>query len=130
MESTHNKRNQHAPKHRKAEEDLRANRRALRAVFDAIPHSLYVKDLEGRYLMVNKALARFVGRPEEDIVGTLTSEARPIRHPISLRAWPRPTARSPKAESLRTSSFACTTRTGANCGSATSRCRSGTMPDT
>jgi len=63
-----------APDQRKEDASLRATQRILRAVFDTIPHNLYVKDVDGRYVMVNKALARFAGRPEEELVGTLTAE--------------------------------------------------------
>ena len=69
MEITDSKRPHHRLERRKAEQDLQASQRLLRAVFDAIPHNLYVKDLQGRYLMVNKALARFSGRPEADSAG-------------------------------------------------------------
>ena len=41
----------------------------LRAVSDGTTDALFVKDLDGRYLMINEAGARFIGRPVEEIVG-------------------------------------------------------------
>jgi PAS domain S-box-containing protein len=41
----------------------------LQAVIHATPDAIFVKDLEGRYVLVNEAFARFIGRSPEDIVG-------------------------------------------------------------
>jgi PAS domain S-box-containing protein len=41
----------------------------LQAVIEATPDAIFVKDLDGRYLVVNAAAARFLGRRAEDIVG-------------------------------------------------------------
>jgi PAS domain S-box-containing protein len=41
----------------------------LQAVADGTPDVVYVKDLQGRYLLCNKALADFTGRPIEQILG-------------------------------------------------------------
>ena len=41
----------------------------LQAVIEATPDAIFVKDLDGRYVVVNAAAARFVGRPAEDIIG-------------------------------------------------------------
>ncbi len=54
---------------------VRAERAQMRAtelfqaVADGTPDLVFVKDLEGRYLLSNRALARFTGRRVEDIVG-------------------------------------------------------------
>ena len=51
---------------KRAEEALRTNQRLLRTVFDTIPTGVYVKDREGKFMMVNRALAGFVGfEPEQ-----------------------------------------------------------------
>ena len=34
----------------------------LQAVIDATPDAIFVKDLEGKYVLVNEAAARFVAR--------------------------------------------------------------------
>jgi PAS domain S-box-containing protein len=54
----------------------------LRAVIEATPDAIFVKDLEGRYVVVNAAAARFLGRRPEDIIG---------KHDLEL--YPEETAR-------------------------------------
>jgi PAS domain S-box-containing protein len=54
----------------------------LQAVIDATPDAIFVKDLEGRYVVVNAAAARFLGRRQEDVVG---------KHDLEL--YPEDTAR-------------------------------------
>ena len=49
----------------------------LQAVIDATPDAIFVKDLEGRYVLVNEAMARFVGKSPEDIVGRQDFELYP-----------------------------------------------------
>ena len=41
----------------------------LLAVIDATPDAIFVKDLAGRYVLVNQAAARFVGRTPAELVG-------------------------------------------------------------
>jgi PAS domain S-box-containing protein len=43
----------------------------LRAVIEGTTDAIFVKDLEGRYLLVNSACARFLGKSAEEIVGRL-----------------------------------------------------------
>jgi PAS domain S-box-containing protein len=54
----------------------------LTAVIAATPDAIFVKDLEGRYLVVNAAAAKFLGRTPEDIIG---------KHDLEL--YPEDTAR-------------------------------------
>ena len=49
----------------------------LRAVIAATPDAIFVKDLDGRYVVVNAAAARFIGRAPADILGRLDSELYP-----------------------------------------------------
>ncbi len=53
----------------KAEQELRANRRLLQTMFDSLPHEIFLKDTEGRYQMVNRALADFMGITVDEIIG-------------------------------------------------------------
>jgi PAS domain S-box-containing protein len=53
----------------RAEEDLRASQRLLKTVFDTIPHSVFVKDRQGRYTVVNRALTEVWQTPAEQIIG-------------------------------------------------------------
>jgi PAS domain S-box-containing protein len=41
----------------------------LEAVIQATPDAIFVKDLSGRYVLVNEAFARFIGKSPSDIVG-------------------------------------------------------------
>jgi PAS domain S-box-containing protein len=54
----------------------------LQAVIDATPDAIFVKDLDGRYMLVNDAAARFLGRSPAEIVG---------KHDLEL--YPEETAR-------------------------------------
>lgn len=54
----------------------------LLAVLDATPDAIFVKDLDGRYVLVNRAAARFVGRAPEEVIG---------KHDLEL--YPEETAR-------------------------------------
>src|SRR5437588_12528037 len=54
----------------------------LQAVVRATPDAVFVKDLEGRYVLVNQAAARFLGKSPEEIVG---------KHDLEL--YPEETAR-------------------------------------
>ena len=49
----------------------------LLAVIDATPDAIFVKDLEGKYVLVNRAAARFVGREPEQVVGRRDFELYP-----------------------------------------------------
>ena len=41
----------------------------LQAVIEATPDAIFVKDLDGRYVIINEAAARFVGKTPADIIG-------------------------------------------------------------
>jgi PAS domain S-box-containing protein len=49
----------------------------LQAVIEATPDAIFVKDLEGRYVLVNEAFARFIGKSQADIVGRNDFELYP-----------------------------------------------------
>lgn len=53
----------------RAEQAMRRSTEMLQAVADGTPDVVYVKDTAGRYLLCNKALADFTGRPIEQILG-------------------------------------------------------------
>lgn len=54
---------------KRTEEELVKTSRLLRAVVDGISEAVFVKDREGRYLLINEAAARFMGRSEQDVLG-------------------------------------------------------------
>src|SRR5438128_4953145 len=49
----------------------------LQAVMEATPDAIFVKDLEGRYVLVNEAAARFLGKTPQEIVGKNDLELYP-----------------------------------------------------
>ena len=49
----------------------------LLAVIDATPDAIFVKDLDGRYVLVNKAAAQFVGRTPNEVIGKHDYELYP-----------------------------------------------------
>ncbi|MDX6692183.1 MAG: hypothetical protein QOG15_3640 [Solirubrobacteraceae bacterium] len=53
------------------------SRELLDQVLEATPDSIYIKDLEGRYILVNSAAAELIGRPAEEIVGRVNTEVLP-----------------------------------------------------
>jgi PAS domain S-box-containing protein len=55
-----------------------ADPRALRAVLDNTPAAIFLKDPDGRYLLVNRAFERLHGRPADDLVGRLDREVLPV----------------------------------------------------
>jgi PAS domain S-box-containing protein len=58
---------------RRAEEELRGSRRLLETVIDALPMSVFAKDLDSNYIMLNKRMAEFFGLPKEELLRRHTS---------------------------------------------------------
>jgi PAS domain S-box-containing protein len=54
---------------RRAEEELQRTANLLRAVADETTDAVFVKDRNGRYLLMNEAAARFVGKSAAEVVG-------------------------------------------------------------
>jgi PAS domain S-box-containing protein len=54
---------------KRAEGALRENRNLLHAIIEGTPNPIFLKDLQGRYLMINTAGAQHVGIPAEEIIG-------------------------------------------------------------
>ncbi len=54
---------------RRAERTLRENHSLLTAVVEGIPQSVFVKDRDGRYLLLNSPGTRLVGKEVADVVG-------------------------------------------------------------
>ena len=54
---------------RRAEDALRQSEAKLRALIDALPDLVWLKDLQGAYLSCNPRFERFFGAAEEEIVG-------------------------------------------------------------
>lgn len=56
--------------------ELLAQEEFLRAVVETSPHAIFVKDSEGRYTLVNKAVADAYGRPADEIIGMTEADFR------------------------------------------------------
>jgi PAS domain S-box-containing protein len=54
---------------KRAEEESRQTTALLRAVAEGTTDAVYVKDREGKYLLINEAAARFVGRSVAEVLG-------------------------------------------------------------
>lgn len=65
---------------KQAEEAIRESRRELRDIIDTVPHLICAKDIEGRFLMANRAMAEFYGmRCEEDLLGEKQRRLHPVK---------------------------------------------------
>ncbi|HEY9625996.1 MAG TPA: PAS domain S-box protein [Coleofasciculaceae cyanobacterium] len=67
-----------------AENELEAQRAFFRQVIDVIPSSVFVKDIEGRFLIANQAISEIYGHPVDEIVGKLESDFNPKATPEQL----------------------------------------------
>ncbi|MHB1121225.1 MAG: PAS domain-containing sensor histidine kinase [Ramlibacter sp.] len=59
---------------KQAESRLHESERRLRDIIDLVPHAIYAKDGEGRYLLANRATAARLGCRPEDLLGRRPEE--------------------------------------------------------
>ncbi len=59
-----------------AEAGMRESEMLLRQVIDLVPHHIFAKDRNGRFLFLNQAAARACGHEPQEVVGRLESEIR------------------------------------------------------
>ena len=62
---------------KRAEDALRESEERLRMVMDLVPHFIFAKDIEGRFIFANRALAEVWGMTPEELVGRSDSELSP-----------------------------------------------------
>ncbi len=67
------------------ERGMSAEKRFLRAVVDAIPHFVFARDLDGRFTLVNRAVARYYGLRVDQLEGRLLAEVNDC--PEQVAAW-------------------------------------------
>jgi PAS domain S-box-containing protein len=60
---------QEAAEHRRADEARKQYYSLLRGIIEGTTDAVYVKDVQGRYLMINTAGARFLGKTVQAVVG-------------------------------------------------------------
>jgi len=63
--------------HKQAEESLRASQTQLRQIIDLVPHMIFAKDGEGRFLLVNRAMADAYGMPVAQLTGQRQTDLHP-----------------------------------------------------
>ncbi len=72
---------------RRSEANLRESQGQLRQVIDLVPHFIFAKDQEGRFILANQAVADAYGTTTEDLLGkTNTDFARPAEEVRRSRA--------------------------------------------
>ncbi|MGG7036284.1 MAG: PAS domain S-box protein [Flavobacterium sp.] len=54
---------------KKAEAELQYNQFLLQSITEGTSDAIFVKDVQGRYIVLNSAAAKFVGKKREDIIG-------------------------------------------------------------
>jgi PAS domain S-box-containing protein len=67
-----------------ADEALKSNQRMLRTILDTLPEGVFVKDLAGRYQLVNKHHAELYGLQPGDFLGLRTAELKTHINPDRL----------------------------------------------
>ncbi len=74
---------------RQAEDDLRELQWQLQGIMENTFTSMYVKDLEGRYTLVNHELEELLGRPASEILGQTAHDLLPPETAAHLTAHDR-----------------------------------------
>jgi len=54
--------------------NLLVNQAQMQAILDNIPHLAWLKDISGKYILINDAFAKFYNRTKEEIIGKSDSE--------------------------------------------------------
>ncbi len=71
---------------RLAREELRAERNRFRAMIDQVPDYLFVKDMEGRFVVANRAVAADLGREPDELIGKSDHDLHPSERAEKFRA--------------------------------------------
>lgn len=72
-----------------AEQALLQSEQRIHAILDNSPSLIFLKDLEGRYLMVNQGFERALGVSQEQIYGKTDEEVYPLEQAAVFRASDR-----------------------------------------
>ncbi|RRR65937.1 MAG: PAS domain S-box protein [Candidatus Viridilinea halotolerans] len=74
--------------------ELQRSQNLLCHVLDYAPTAIYIKDLEGRFMLVNQRAANLLGLKTKDMVGKLDSELFPQEHVAQWRVAEQEVVRS------------------------------------
>ena len=55
--------------HKKVEKAIENNEQQLKQIIDLVPHFIFAKDVEGRFILVNQAVAQAYGTTVENLIG-------------------------------------------------------------
>ena len=77
---------QHITEGKRAEEALRESEKRVRAILDNSPNLIFLKDVEGRYLVVNREFERALSVSQEQIEGRRDDEVFPPMQASAFRA--------------------------------------------
>lgn len=77
-----------------AEQALLQSEQRIRAILDNIPSLIFLKDLEGRYLMVNQGFERALGIAKEKVYGKTDEEVYSLEEAAVFRASDRQVLRT------------------------------------
>ncbi|WP_437973259.1 AAA family ATPase [Sorangium sp. So ce295] len=69
---------------RRAERELRESQATLQAIVDNSAAAIYLKDREGRFLLVNRQVSRGLGIPTEQILGKTSAELLPATATVTI----------------------------------------------
>jgi len=64
---------------KRVEASLQASNNLLQAIIEGTTDAIFVKDLQGRYLVMNSAGADIIGKPVEEIVGQIDTDVLPAK---------------------------------------------------
>jgi PAS domain S-box-containing protein len=70
----------------RAEEALRETEQRFARFMDHLPGMAWIKDVDGRYLYINEAVVKLVGRPREEVYGLTDEQLFPPDQASELRA--------------------------------------------
>jgi PAS domain S-box-containing protein len=71
---------------KRAEQELRQAEEHIRAILEYSPNWIFLKNTEGRYLLVNREIERVFGMSQEQIKGKMDSEIFPPEQAVEYRA--------------------------------------------
>jgi PAS domain S-box-containing protein len=74
---------------KEAEAALRATEAKFRAIIETTPSAVFIKDLEGRYFLLNKRFEELFGSPADGMIGNTDETFFPPEHAAQLRAHDR-----------------------------------------